>query len=168
MGNKAKFCLSATASRNGMGLIAVIMAAPSPTVRFKEASKLLDYGFANCSLYTDNHEDFVKQYVPVVKGKEELLEVEAEKPFSHVCLFGEEEADISKKIQLPEEVEAPIMAGDKIGKIVYSMNTGEEDGQKSSKEIGFVYIVAKNSIERASYLDCLEKVIEEFFLGEKR
>ncbi len=156
--SKAKFCLSATASRNGMSLIAVIMAAPTPTVRFKEASKLLDYGFANCSLYTDNHEDYRNRYVSVAKGKEEQVEVEAEKPFSYICLFGESAENITKRVELTEEIEAPVMAGDKIGKIVYSIN---------AKEIGFVSIVAKNSVEKATYLDCLKKVANEFFLGEK-
>ncbi len=162
--SKAKFCLSATASRNGMNLIAVIMAAPTPTIRFKEASQLLDYGFANCSLYVDNHEDFTNQYISVMKGKEEQVELTVEEPFSHVCLVGENMDNISKKVVLPEEIEAPIMAGDKIGKIVYSMS--ETDG--GSVELGSVDIIAKNAVEKATYLDCLEKVAYEFFLGEKQ
>ena len=167
--SKAKFCLSATASRNGMDLIAVIMAAPSPTVRFKEAAKLLDYGFANCSLYKDEHEDFVNQYIPVTKGKEEQVELVAEQPFSYICFTGESKEKITKRIELPEEVEAPIREGDKIGKIVYSMSTGdsntESENSNNQTEIGTVSILAKHSVEKASYLDCLKKVANEFFVG---
>lgn len=162
--SKAKFCLSATASRNGMNLIAVIMAAPTPTVRFQEAGRLLDYGFANCSLYTDAHEDFVNQHIPIVKGKEEVVELTAEEPFSYICLVGEDKEQITKRIELPEKVEAPVREGDKIGKIVYSMSTGEST---SGTEIGTVAIVAKKSVEKATYLDCLWKAAFEFFLGEK-
>ena len=173
--SKAKFCLSATATRNGMGLIAVIMGAPTPTVRFKEAAKLLDYGFANCSLYKDEHEDFVGQYITVTKGKEEQVELMVEEPFTHICFVGESPENISKRIELPEKIEAPVKSGDKIGKIVYSMNTGE--GNISSDnitqdsiegvEIGSVPIVAKYDVEKATYLDCLEKIACEFFLEKK-
>lgn len=179
--SKAKFCLSATASRNGMNLIAVIMAAPTPIVRFKEASMLLDYGFANCSLYVDNHEDFTEQYLPVLKGKEDQVELTVSEIFSHVCLVDESAENITKEVRLPENVTAPIMAGDKIGKIVYSMNSSRQNaletdslqsksdsGKTSSVEIGFVDIVAAHSIEKATYLDCLEKTALEFFMGEEK
>ena len=55
--SKAKYCLSATANRNGMDLIAVVMAAPEPKTRFAEAASLMDYGFANCSMYEDDSKE---------------------------------------------------------------------------------------------------------------
>lgn len=161
--SKAKFCLSATAQRNGMNMIAVIMAAPTPVLRFKEAAMLLDYGFANCSLYKDNHEDFGEQFLPVLKGKEEQVKLTVPETFSYVCMVGESPEQIKKEVQLPQMIEAPIAAGDKIGKIVYSMS-GTESG---TIVVGSVDIVAETAVEKATYMDCLEKVSYEFFLGEK-
>ncbi len=157
--SKAKFCLSATAKRNGMSLIAVIMAAPTPVLRFKEAAMLLDYGFANCSVYEDKHEDFMNQYLSVIKGKEEQVKVLAANDFSHICLVGESTENIKKTVNLPEFIEAPLAAGDKVGTIVYSMN---------GTEIGSVDIVAAEPVEKMTYIDCLERMTYEFFLGNNK
>lgn len=156
--SKAKYCLSATAVRNGMGLIAVIMAAPTPVVRFREAAMLLDYGFANCSLYTDNHADFVNQQLRVLRGKEETVLLKAEEPFSYICLVGESTESITKAFEIPSEIAAPVAEGDTVGKIVYSMN---------GEEIGFVNIIAGNGVDKATYLDCLWRTAMQFFLGEQ-
>lgn len=55
--SKAKYCLSATAQRDGISLTAVIMAAPDPKIRFVQAAALLDYGFANCTSYQESPDD---------------------------------------------------------------------------------------------------------------
>ncbi len=157
--SKAKFCLSATAKRNGMSLIAVVMAAPTPVLRFKEAAMLLDYGFANCSLYEDKHEDFLNQYLSVAKGKEEQVEILAEKDFSYICLVGESAENITKTVNLLEKAEAPITKGDKVGTIDYCMN---------GTKIGSVDIIANASVEKMTYMDCLEKMAYEFFLGNDK
>ena len=153
--SKAKYCLSATAKRNGINLIAVVLGAPTPVLRFKEASMLLDYGFGNCSIYEDKQENFSNQYLPIIKGKEEQVEILAENEFSYICLAGEHVEDITKTVNLLEKVEAPVKKGDIVGTIDYYMN---------GAKIGSVHIIANDSVEKMTYMDCLEKMVYKFFL----
>lgn len=153
--SKAKFCLSATAKRNGMDLIAVVMAAPEPKTRFSEAASLLDYGFANCSIYKDNHKKMEVKSVAVKRGKKDQVAVRPKKTFSYVCLNQEKKELISKKIQWNENIEAPIKKGDALGKIIYYY----ED-----KVIGKIPICAQEQMERANYGDYYKKVLKEFFV----
>lgn len=155
--SKAKFCLSATAKRNGMGMIAVIMAAPNPKTRFSEAAKLLDYGFANCSLYKDKKNSLNVKAVPVEQGIKEETEVYIKKPFSYVCLLGENKDKIAKKEIIKKHIPAPVKKGDKVGEIKYTMK---------GKEIGSVPILAKNNVPKAKYKDYLFKVLNTFFMNE--
>ena len=77
----AKYCLSATAKRNNMDLIAVVMASPDTKTRFAEASKLLNYGFANYSIYTDKNEDATLPPVKVTKGVTDSVKGKVSKDF---------------------------------------------------------------------------------------
>lgn len=157
--SKAKFCLSATATRNGMGMIAVIMAAPNPKTRFSEAAKLLDYGFANCSLYKDKKSSLKVKTVPIEQGIKDKTEIYIKTPFSYVCLMGEGKDNISKKIVIKDHITAPVKKGDKVGEIQYNMK---------GKPIGSVPILAKTSVAKAKYKDYLCKVIKEFFMSEPK
>lgn len=151
----AKYCLSATAKRNGMNLISVVLAAPETKVRFREAAKLLDYGFANCQMYTDTYEDLVMEPIPVKKGVEKVVTYQPEKEFSYVCTKGKSMDHITKEVVIEPEVEAPIMERDKVGEISYFYN-----GEK----IGSVNLVSNLSIEKAKYKNYLEKTLKEFFM----
>ena len=155
--SKAKYCLSATANRNGMDLIAVVMAAPMPLTRFVEAARLLDYGFANCTVYQDENKDFVEQSITVKKGTKEKVGVEAEKPFSYIFTNGENHDKIEKKVQWKEQVEAPIKKGEKIGEIIYNY-----EGEK----LGVVDLLASEDISRAGYINYLKKVLGQYFIME--
>ena len=152
--SQAKYCLSATAERDGLELIAVIMAAPDTKTRFAEAAKLLNYGYAVCRIYEDTHEDFLVQPLEVKGGKEAQVELLPEKPFSYLCVNGEDPSAITKEIQLLESFNAPVTVGDKAGQIVYRLN---------GKEIGTVPIVAAQDIKKAEYADYLEKIFNRFF-----
>ena len=152
--SKAKFCLSATANRNEMDLIAVVMSAPEPKVRFKEAASLLDYGFANCSLYKDDNKDLMLDPVEVKNGVEDSVNGVVLKPFSYVCLVGKDPSAIKKEITLMESVEAPINQNDEIGKITYIL-----DG----KIIGEVPITADKSVRKATFNDSILKILRRFF-----
>lgn len=153
--SKAKYCLSATAKRNGMDLIAVIMAAPEPKVRFQEAAKLLDYGFANCSLYEDDTKKIELGKLSVTKGKEDWVTVAPEKNFTYVCLKGENKDEIKRKVQLYDKIEAPFSKAVQVGKIIYYYN---------GDEIGNVPIITTQSMEKALYGDILKKVWFDFLL----
>lgn len=156
--SKAKYCLSATAERDGLELIAVVMAAPDTKTRFAEAAKLLNYGYATCRLYEDLHEDFTTEWLEVQKGKTNRVEVAPEKAFQYLCMNQEDSASITKKVQLLEQIEAPVCIGDTLGQITYYLN---------GKEIGSIPIVAKQEVEKASYSDYLQKLTKHFFVKQK-
>lgn len=156
---KAKYCLSATANRNGMDMIAVVMGNPNPLQRFVEAAKLLDYGFANCSLFIDDHKDLTIEPVKVKKGLEETVEGKPNGEFHYLCLTNTNPDEIKKEVTMAEEITAPIEEGSKLGEIVYSYN---------GKKIGSVDIVAAKQVKEAKFKDYFGKVIQKFFLSDKK
>ncbi len=153
----AKYCLSATARRNNMDLIAVIMAAPDTKTRFQEAAKLLNYGYANYSIFVDQHQELTLEPVRVVKGVADQVAGKPAGEFSYLCSKGKNPADIQKEVILFEEVRAPLAAGDKIGEIVYSY--GQE-------KIGSVDILAAEAISKAGFKDCFVKALKRYFIAK--
>ena len=152
--SKAKFCLSATANKNGMDLIAVVMSAPEPKTRFKEAAQLLDYGFANCNLYKDDNKDLMLDPIEVKNGVLDTVNGVVTKPFSYVCLVGKDPSAIKKEVSIMESIEAPINQNDQIGKVTYTL-----DGET----IGEVPIVADQSVRKATFNDSFMKILKKYF-----
>jgi D-alanyl-D-alanine carboxypeptidase (penicillin-binding protein 5/6) len=144
----AKYCLSATAEKNDVGLIAVIMGAPDYKLRFLEAITLLNYGYATVELYKDDNEE-IEKYIKVENGNKEILEIKAEDEFTYVCGKDENIADITKNIEISKKVKAPIKKGEIVGKIVYYMG---------NEEIGKVNICAEENISQSGYVDYLKKM----------
>ena len=72
----AKFCVSAVAKRGDLMLLAVVMGAPDPKVRFKDAAALLDYGFGNCALYTDENKDSLKPVLVSGEQKRSCMSIQ--------------------------------------------------------------------------------------------
>jgi len=153
----AKYCLAATARRNDMDLIAVIMAAPDTKTRFMEASKLLNYGFANYSIFTDENTDTLLEPVRVVKGVADTVQGKVGNSFSYLCAKGRTPENIRKEIILYEEVPAPVAASDKIGDIIYYYD---------NEKIGSVDIIAKEAIDKAGFKDCFFKVLKRYFIAK--
>ncbi|MEG2512019.1 MAG: D-alanyl-D-alanine carboxypeptidase family protein [Acetivibrio sp.] len=153
--SKAKYCLSATAKRKGMDMIAVVMAAESPKDRFLDGAKLLDYGFANCKLYTDTEKENVIPSLSVRGGKEEQVTAKMEGDFSYVCIRQENPETMEKKIIWKEKIEAPIKKGDKLGEIQYYL---------SGKQVGSKDLVSSQNIEKAHYLDYFGKIVNRYFV----
>lgn len=153
----AKYCLSATAKRDGMGLIAVILAAPETKVRFSEAAKLLDYGFANCSIFSDNNKDLQVVPIPIKQGVTDELNYRVNDEFSYLCLKDANPANITKEIEIYESVKAPIKENDKVGEVTYKM-----DGKK----IGTVDVVAAQTVEKAKYKDYFNRALKKFFFSK--
>lgn len=152
--SKAKFCLSATAKRNGMDLIAVVMAAPEPKTRFSEAAKLLDYGFANCTLYEDHNADFTTKELPVRGNIKGIVPIQIKDAFTYPCVNGESSESITKKIIFNENITAPVAQGDVLGKVIYYY-----DGT----EIGSVPILSASDIAKSSYGDYFKHLWSVFF-----
>lgn len=150
----AKYCLSATARRDDMDLIAVIMAAPDPKTRFGEAAKLLNYGYANCSLYIDEGADLEIPMVSVKKGVKDEVGGKLSQRFTYLCKDNVKAQDITKKITMYECIQAPCTSNDPIGEINYYYN---------GKEIGKVLINASESIDKAGYGDYFKNLMKEYF-----
>ena len=144
----AKYCLSATAKKDGVELIAAIMAAPDYKTRFQDAVSLLNYGYGNCKVYRDENPPKAEPIL-VHGGVEDSVEVRYREPFTFLALHGENFDKIEKKILIDDEVEAPITEGDVLGHLVYQM-----DGQ----EIGRVEILAAQNVEEAGFFDYWKKV----------
>ena len=148
----AKYCLSATARRGDVDLIAVILAGTESAVRFNEAATLLNYGFANTQVYQDE-EPGALEMVRVKKGVTDLVSTEYENTFSYLSTTGENFDNIKKEWIYDENIIAPVEEGQQVGRLKYSL-----DG----KEIGEVAIVASERIDKATYLDCLKKMWKQF------
>ena len=148
----AKYCLSATAVRGGIELIAVVMAAPDYKVRFSEAASLLNYGFANCTLYKDENPEALPE-APVENGTVELVGCGYGQQFSYLSTTGESFEGITREIRMNEVIQAPLSQGDVIGQVVYSLN---------GKELGSVPIVAKEDVAKAVYTDYLKKILNHW------
>lgn len=150
--NLAKYCVSATAKKDDMELIAVVMAAPDYKIRFADATTLLNYGFGKCHIYSDANEDKLPA-VEVAKGTEEFVNVTYESPFSYISTDGSDVSGIKKSIELPKSAAAPIKQGDVAGKAVYTLN---------GKEIGSVDILYTNDVKEATYKDYFLKAVQFF------
>lgn len=148
----AKYCLSATATRNDVELISVILTAPDSKTRFANAAELLNYGFGKCTLYKDENQDALAP-AQVKRGVAEQVECRYEGTFNYLDTEGAELSGIEKQINMKEEIHAPIAVGDVIGEATYHLN-----GQK----IGSVNILADNDIEKAGFFDYLGKVFHLF------
>ncbi len=144
----AKYCLAATAKKDGVELIAAIMAAPDYKTRFNDAVTLLNYGYGNCKLYQDNDVPMLEP-VPVENGVEETVDVEYQGTFSYLGLHGEDFSQIEKEFAMQEQIAAPIRAGDVLGYLIYRLN---------GEEIGKVAIVAVDDVEEAGFFDYWKKI----------
>lgn len=147
----AKYCLSAVAERNGIELISVIMAAPDYKVRFKDASNLLNYGFAKSNLYTDLNEDVLPDQ-KVDQGVEEVVPIEYKGPFRYLDTTGTPLDQVEKEFIINESHQAPIEKGTKAGYVTYTLE---------GKELGTVDIFYSKSVRKATYKDHLWRIFQE-------
>ena len=150
--SKALYCLSATASKDNIDIIAVVMGSPSNKVRFQDAMALLNYGYSVSALYEDANEDKLP-VVPVKGGVQEGAALVYKEPFRYLDIEGNNLSEIEKSIVLPEFIQAPVKRGDAIGEAVYKLN-----GQR----IGSVSILSDVTIEEAKYWDYVGKVWKLF------
>ncbi|SES70280.1 D-alanyl-D-alanine carboxypeptidase (penicillin-binding protein 5/6) [Natronincola peptidivorans] len=148
--SEAKYCLSASATRGNNTFIAVVLAAPTSPIRFSEASKLLDYGFANFNTVKVAEKDGDLGTIVVDKGKQQVLHVTVMEDLNVLVKKGEE-SSIKKEIILPQSIKAPIQKGEKIGEIIVTM-----DG----KEVGKTNLISAENVEHASVFNILNRMFQ--------
>jgi D-alanyl-D-alanine carboxypeptidase (penicillin-binding protein 5/6) len=153
--SKALYCLSATARKDGMDMIAVVMAAPDNKSRFQDAMTLLNYGYSVSQMYTDENKDALPSQ-KVLGGIEESVNLTYKGAFEYLDTQGSNLNEIQKEISLPDTVEAPVAEGDAIGEAVYKLN---------GKRIGSVSILAAQGVEKAGYKDYYKKVWIMFLMN---
>lgn len=149
----ALYNLSASATRNNLSLIAVIMKAPTTKERFNEAQKLLDYGFNNYSYQSLSKQGEEVGTVTVSKGIEKEVKAVLEKDCGTLLKKGEEKG-ITQEIHLEENKTAPIQKGEKIGEITYSLN---------GEVIDKVNVVAEKEIPQIGFTSMLSHLVYQWF-----
>jgi D-alanyl-D-alanine carboxypeptidase (penicillin-binding protein 5/6) len=151
--SKAKYCLAGTASKDGVDLIAVVMAAPDNKARFSEAITMFQYGFANCNVYQDLGEAVYE--IPVEGGMTEAVEARLYQPFSYLSTEGADLTDVTSTIEY-DTVQAPVFAGDVVGTITY---------KAGDTVLGQEKLVATADVAAKGYGDFLKESIGRYFLG---
>lgn len=150
--DKAGYCVSATAKRGNMQLVAVVMGAKTRDERNQIARTLLDFGFANYALY-EKGEEFIEN-VPIMKGVKDYVSVYSS-PFVTVT----EKTNISSIeciYEIPENLDAPIKEGDICGRVIYQI-----DGE----QVGVSNIYVKESVEKISFFKILLRILKRMILG---
>ena len=141
----ALYNLSASATRNDLSLIAVIMKSPTTKVRFAEAQKLLDYGFNNYTYKTLAKKGEVLKQADVIKGVKESTELVFESDAGILIKKGQDK-NIEQTINIEENISAPVYEGQKFGEIVYYL-----EGQ----EIARTNIIANTTIDKKTFSNLL-------------
>lgn len=154
--NAAGYCLSASAKRGNLHLIAVIMGAQTSNERFNEAKKLLDYGFANYNSVNLGKKGDLINRIPIEKSDLSSLELVLERDI-YALLKKEEQGDIQKDIVLSENIAPPIAKGDKLGEVIITL-----DG----KELDRVGLISKNDVNEAGFLLLFKRTITNFISGK--
>ncbi len=139
--SQAGSCISATAERDGLSLIAVVLGSKSGKDRFKDAAALLDYGFANYAMYTPKSPDEAFKDIAVTNGMSASVKTETEINGSFLIKKGGDK-DITYDISLPESIQAPVSEGDRVGKIIY---------KRDGKRIAEYPITAAEQVDEISF-----------------
>ncbi|WP_434653947.1 D-alanyl-D-alanine carboxypeptidase family protein [Thermoanaerobacterium thermosaccharolyticum] len=150
--SEALYCLSATAKRGDTRFIAVIFGAPDSNTRFKEASKLLDYGFANFETKKVVEAGKIYGTVKVLKGEQDYINAVANSD-EYILLKKGEAKNIKQEIIINKYVEAPIKVGAKIGTIkIY-------DGNNLIKTVS---LTSNQNVKKSNIFDNLRKVYKSW------
>ena len=141
-------CMSATAERNGLSLIAVVLGCDSGTARFGDCAALLDYGFANYTVKKLDLPEKAEGKVKVKGGMKDTLYLRCEKPGSMIVSRRAGENFLTE-CKIKKDIEAPVKAGDVVGEVNYYSN---KELLKSCK------ITAKNTIEKMTFNSVISAV----------
>lgn len=149
--SKAGFCVSASAKRENLHLIAVIMGAESSDNRNVSASKLLDFGFSNYSIYSEEPQKF--ENVKVYGGVADFVDVTYDK--RDILINKADNTKIQTKVEMLDYLNAPVKAGDSVGKILYTI-----DGETIFEND----IYAVNDVGKINFWQYVGEIIKNFLL----
>lgn len=150
---EARYCLTATAKKNNMRVVSVIMGAPTSKERNAQMSKLLDYAFNQYQV-----KQLIKQgdnvdQLSISKGKTKNVNVVTKSPVSVVMKKGEALNKVTKNIKLKKDLQAPIKKGQVVGKLVL---------KQGDRVLSTTDLVARNNIPKAKWYDLFKRTIDGF------
>lgn len=147
---KALYCLSGTAERDGLRLIAVVMAAPDFKTRFLETMQLLDYGFANYSAQKGLLVGTELERIPVAKGMEESVGAVVQEEIS-ILMKKDAGGEWETKTEVLPALDAPVAAGETVGEVIYLVG---------GEEVGRAALVTAEAVEKANLSATLQRMLE--------
>ncbi|WP_043932887.1 D-alanyl-D-alanine carboxypeptidase family protein [Bacillus sp. EB01] len=135
---EAKYCLTATAQKDGMRVIAVVFGAPTSKARNAQVTRMLDYAFSQYETHPLFQRNVAVGTVEVSKGNSKKLQAVTSEPISLLTKKGEKISDVKKVVNLKKDIHAPIGKGDTIGtlKIVKDGKVLQESPLMASKNVG--------------------------------
>jgi len=152
--SEAKFCLSATAVRDGFRIIAVVMGEPNTKTRNSEVSQMFDYAFAqytNLPIFKEGDEIGT---IPIAKGQAAELKLVAKHPYSVLMKKGIATGDIRHELRITHSLRAPIKQGDPIGKLVV---------YQADKVLTEFDVESPMAVERAGWWTLFKRTCSELF-----
>jgi len=151
--SQALYCISATAERENLQLIAVVMGAPNPNTRFHEAMKMLDYGFANYATALGEPTGTVKGSVKIYKGTQEAVDVVIKSQATALVAKGKN-MQMESAVEILDAINAPAPAGTKAGEVIYTFE---------GKEVTRCDLVTAQDVGRANLGDMLKRLMDKWF-----
>ncbi len=151
--SKAGYCVSATAKRDGMELVAVIMGADNSNDRFASAKKLLNYGFANYKLVNLEKEAKIKKFVEISNGKQKTVKIGSNTQKTKL-IKNFNANDVNVEIIYKKDLSAPIHKNDVVGKVIIKLNDTQIQENK---------IVSLEDVEKIDYSFCFISLLKTCF-----
>jgi D-alanyl-D-alanine carboxypeptidase (penicillin-binding protein 5/6) len=151
--SEAKYCLTATAKKNGMRVIAVIFGASTPKTRNAQITKMLDYAFSQYKTHPVYKRNEVITHIHVNKGKKSTVALVTSEPISVLTKKGQSVEQMKKVVKVKDNVKAPIKKGDELGMLILKEN---------GKEVLRSPIVAKENVAEAGWWDLFKRTLQHF------
>ena len=151
--NEAKYCLTATAKKDNMRVIAVVFGADTPKDRNAQVTKMLDYAFSQYQTHPLFKKDQILTKMKVSKGSENEANLMTSEPISILTKKGENVDDVTQEIVMKKDVRAPIKRGDELGSLQL---------KKDEKIIAESKLVAEKNIDEASWWKLFKRVMGDF------
>ncbi len=149
----AKYCLAATAEKNGMRLVSIVLGTPVSQTRFDEARAMLDYGFANYQrVAIANKGDLLGESLPIHGGAADTVELALGSGLSMLLKNGQQ-SGLKLELSLPDYADAPIVQGDVLGMVNVLL-----DGQIIAK----LNCVAAADVPRPGFIEGLYRILNNW------
>lgn len=151
--NEAKYCLTATAKKDNMRVIAVVMGAPTPKDRNAQVTKMLDYAFSQYETHPLFKRNEVVAKMKISKGDSKILNLVTSEPISVLTKKGGSVKDVTQEVVMKQNLQAPLKKGDELGKLIL---------KKDSKTVVESPLVAEGDIQQAGWWTLFKRVLSDF------